>query len=236
VNLYLLCFRLQLTCHLLSATVASLLHSKFSEGDHQTHLFQQACLFRAHVGKCPSPTLQWSVPHVSYGCKPSPLQALCEGATKSTFFSRLIYLQFMWGCTSPPFSGAQGAPPSLLCLLFSCLLFSFFLFVFCFCEVGVSLSRGLCWFIPGVAVRILRATYLLTCWSACLKQVRNWCLAAREPSWFLLVLWCGEDMRGLVVWRCQSFAASWWFFLPSVSPVSQQDFYFKEHTLSASSL
>jgi hypothetical protein len=31
-------------------------------------------------------------------------------------------------------------------------------------------------------------------------------------------------MRGLGVWRCPSFASSWWFFLPGVSPVSLQEF------------
>jgi hypothetical protein len=35
-----------------------------------------------------------------------------------------------------------------------------------FCGVGsISVSRGLCWFISGVAVGIPHAAYLLTCWS-----------------------------------------------------------------------
>jgi hypothetical protein len=38
------------------------------------------------------------------------------------------------------------------------------------------------------------------------------------------------------VWRCLSFASSLWFFLSSMCPASQENFYFKEHTLSASSL
>jgi hypothetical protein len=29
------------------------------------------------------------------------------------------------------------------------------------------------------------------------KQVWSWCLAAREPSWFLSVIWCGEALNGL---------------------------------------
>jgi hypothetical protein len=67
----------------------------------------------------------------------------------------------------PPFSGVLRAPiPSAVCF-FSvlCLLFSFVLFCF-FCGMCVSLSRGLWWFIPGVAVRIWRVAYLLTCWTA----------------------------------------------------------------------
>jgi hypothetical protein len=43
-------------------------------------------------------------------------------------------------------------------------------------------------------------------------------------------------MCGLGVWMCWSFASSWWFFLSGVSLASQENFYFKEHTLSASSL
>jgi hypothetical protein len=37
--------------------------------------------------------------------------------------------------------------------------------------VGVGLSRWLCWSISGVAVGMLPATYLLTCWSVSPKQV-----------------------------------------------------------------
>jgi hypothetical protein len=40
----------------------------------------------------------------------------------------------------------------------------------------------------------------------------------------------------LGVQRCWNFGSSLWFFLPGVSPASQQDFYFKELMLSASSL
>jgi hypothetical protein len=38
------------------------------------------------------------------------------------------------------------------------------------------------------------------------------------------------------VWGCQCFVSSWWLFLPVLSPASQQDFYFTEFMLSASSL
>jgi hypothetical protein len=116
----------------------------------------------------------------------------------------------------------------LLHVLFS----SWFIIQFFFPQVGVRLSRGLCWSIPGVAVGMPHDTYLLTCWSASLKQVRSQCLAAREASWFLHISWHGEAMCGLGVWGCQSFASSWWFFLPGVSPVSQQDFYFTDLYIS----
>jgi hypothetical protein len=66
--------------------------------------------------------------------------------------------------------------------------------------MGVSLSRGLGWFILRIAVGIPRATYLLTCWSASLKQVWSWCLAVQEPSCFFSVTWFGEALYGLGVW------------------------------------
>jgi hypothetical protein len=69
--------------------------------------------------------------------------------------------------------------PSAACSFFSSLFIIHF-----FCRVGVSLFRGLCWVIPGVAVGILRATYLLTCWSVSPKQVWSWHLAVWEPSCF----------------------------------------------------
>jgi hypothetical protein len=78
-------------------------------------------------------------------------------------------------------------------------------------------------FCTGVAIGIPRATYLLICWSASPKQGRSLCLVAWEPFWFLHIMQCGEAICGLGVWGCCSFASSWWFFLPGVSPVSQQD-------------
>jgi hypothetical protein len=57
-----------------------------------------------------------------------------------------------------------------------------------------------------------------------LKQSGSWCLVVREPSWFLHLTWSGDAMHGLGMWRSWSFASSWWFFLPGISPVSLQDF------------
>jgi hypothetical protein len=85
---------------------------------------------------------------------------------------------------------------SILCLLFSSFVFAFF----SFCRAGVSLSRGLCWFIPGVAVEIPHAVYLLTCWSASPKQVWSQHLVAWEPSCFLSTMWHGEVLYGLGIW------------------------------------
>jgi hypothetical protein len=142
------------------------------------------------------------------------------------------------------YSSREGVPPTpalrssgcpalfAVCLFFfsaACLLFSFFFYFFpgwgSVCPGSYAdLSQG-----------VPHAAYLLTWWSASPKQVRSWCLVAQEPSWFLCLTWCGDAMCGLRVWRCQSFASSWWFFLPGISPASLQEFTLGS-MLSASSL
>jgi hypothetical protein len=83
--------------------------------------------------------------------------------------------------------------------------------IFFFCGARVSLSRGICWFIPGVAMGIPRAAYLVTCWSASPKQVWNRYLSTEA----LLFSQCNVTW-GSFVWAvnsgCQSFDSSWWFF------------------------
>jgi hypothetical protein len=172
------------------------------------------------VGRCPSPTLWWSMPHVSHCCKPSPLQAHW-GRWCHSCLLWLACLFTVWvGSASPPLSGTQGTPPSLLYVFFSffsCLFiiqvfFSFFPGRGSICPGGYAdLSQG-----------VLCAPYLLIWWSP--KQVRSWCLAGWEPSWFLHLTWSRDAMCGLGVWRCRSFASSWWFLLPGVSPASLQEF------------
>jgi hypothetical protein len=105
-----------------------------------------------------------------------------------------------------------------------------------FWKVRVNLSIGLCWFIPGVAVGIPCATYLLTCLSASPKQVWSWHLAVWEPSCFLSVTWHGEALYWLGVQGVRVLILLGGFFLLSVAPVSQQNFWFMELTLSASAL
>jgi hypothetical protein len=66
---------------------------------------------------------------------------------------------------APPSSSIVLRAPCPLCSMF--LFISLFIIqVFFLLGGGVSLSRGLCWFIPGVAMEIPCAAYLLTCWSA----------------------------------------------------------------------
>jgi hypothetical protein len=96
--------------------------------------------------------------------------------------------------------------------------------------VGVSLSRVLCCFIPRVAVEVLCATYLLTCWFASPKEIWIWCLAALEPSWFLRVTWCGEALCGLEVWGVRVLLLLGVFFSANCgSSISARFWIFRAH-------
>jgi hypothetical protein len=75
--------------------------------------------------------------------------------------------------------------------------------------------------------------HLLVCWMSP-KQFWSWCLAACEPSCFLSVMWHGEALYGLRVQRVEALILLGAFFLPSVAPASQQNFWFMELMLSAS--
>jgi hypothetical protein len=60
-------------------------------------------------------------------------------------------------------------------------------------------------------------------------------LVARGPSWFLHLMWSGDALHRLEVWRGKTFASSRWPCLQGVSPASLQDFTLWG-SLSASSL
>jgi hypothetical protein len=65
----------------------------------------------------------------------------------------------------------------------SLLIIQFFFF---FVDHGVCLSKGLCWFIPGVAVGILHAAYLLSVGLLDVSQADlDWRLVTWAPSCFL---------------------------------------------------
>jgi hypothetical protein len=123
---------------------------------------------------------------------------------------------------SPPYSRAQGAPPSLLhVLFFSCL---FIIQVFFLLGGGQSVQGAMLIFLKGGCERTACCLFL-TCGSA--KQVRSQHLAAWEPSCFSIFCdtgkLCGEAMCGLVVQRCQHLASSWWVYPVScVSSISRK--------------
>jgi hypothetical protein len=131
--------------------------------------------------------------------------------TTPAFSGWLVCLQFTWRIAPPPLSGAQGALPSLLHV---------FLFIYFFPAVYYSVCFFLLFFPPGWGSVCPwdYADLVQGClWEFCVllsslgglclpKQSGNWHLAAREPSCFLHLMWSGDDMCRLRVWRSQSFS------------------------------
>jgi hypothetical protein len=165
VNVYLI---LQLTCLLLSAICCCRLCLFRVLLDACPFCFLQYTaltafcncslffLFTVRLKECPSPTLQWSMPHFSCCYKPSPLQAHWG---RWHFSGQLVYLQFHEGLPLP--HSLKLREPCPLCYVsfffLSCLFIIQFVFFFLFFPwVGVSLSSRLCWSGPGLFVGILR--------------------------------------------------------------------------------
>jgi hypothetical protein len=182
------------------------------------------CLFKVRVESCLSPLLRWKGLPASYFFWLCSLNVHTE--------SRSLLLSHSPVCSRNPTLFAVC--PFQFLVYYSVVLVVFVCLFVCF--GGVSLSSRLCWFITGVAVGVLCASYLLTCWSVSPKQVWNQCLAVQEPSWFLSVTWCGEALCRLGV-RLSEFCFLFLvgFFLPvwlhRLSKIFDYGF-----TLSASSL
>jgi hypothetical protein len=156
----------------------------------------------------------------------------CWACAAPAFSSQIVCLQFREGFPSPN-PRRSGCPTLFATCLFCCccllVSFSFFPWVGLVCpESYAALAQGcLC-------------EYHVPLSSPCgphLPKLFGHCrlAAAWEPSWFLHLMWSGDAMCRLEVWRGQSFASSRWFFLLGESPVSLQDFTLGD-TLSASSL
>jgi hypothetical protein len=88
-----------------------------------------------------------------------------------------LFTESSWGdqllaLPPSPVHSVHPAPSAACSFSVPCLFFLFF-----FAGRGsvqgsvLGLSRGLCWFIPGLAVGIPHTAYLLTCWSASSKQM-----------------------------------------------------------------
>jgi hypothetical protein len=134
----------------------------------------------------------------------------------------------LWGISPLPLFSTQGALPSLLhvflvVIAYYSVFFSFFPRWELVCPGGYAdLAQGCLW----------EYHILLTppCGPHLPKPSGHCRLAvAREPSWFLCLMWSGDTMRRLEVWRGQSFASSRWFFPVScISSISPR-FYFRRH-------
>jgi hypothetical protein len=148
----------------------------------------------------PLPLLQ-AFPHLVSGRVPQLLPSLAG----------LFIYSSMRDFPSPPLRHS-GHPALFATCLFCCccLLFSFFSFFpgwGLVCPGGYAdLAQGCLW------------EYHVPLSSPCdphlPKPSGRWHLAAAwEPSWFLHLMWSGDAMCGLGMWRSQSFASSWCFFL-----------------------
>jgi hypothetical protein len=144
--------------------------------------------------------------------------------------TRLVYLHFWEGFPSPNLwhSGHPTLfPASLYCSY--CLLLSFSFF---------PRWRSVC---PGGYADLAQACLREYCSTAKLTLSKSsqavWVRASDSLEALLVspLMWIGDALHQLEVWRGQSFVSSWLFCLQGVSPVSLQDFTIRG-TLSASSL
>jgi hypothetical protein len=157
------------------------------------------------------------------GARPSSRQNLSSPPDLFIYSSRKDSL--------PPIFGAQCTPPSLPCV--------FIVFIAYYSVSLFSLGGGrsvqeamLLW------PRVVYGSTMVPLSSPCPHLPKtSGCrlLAAQGPSWFLHLMWSGDALRRLEVWRGQSFASSRCFCLQGVFPASLQDFTIGG-MLSASSL
>jgi hypothetical protein len=152
------------------------------------------------------------------GLPPSPVEF-----SSHLHFYKLFHSWLLGMCHAPAFSSwlvrdfpfpplrCSGCPTLFAMCLFCCycLLFSFSFFPGwgSVCPGGYAdLAQGCLW-----EYHILLSS---PCGPHLSKPSWLWHLVAVwEPSWFLHLMWSGDAMHRLEVWRSQRFASSWWFFL-----------------------
>jgi hypothetical protein len=151
-----------------------------------------------------------------------PLQGCWVEATTPPFSGQLVYLQFCERLPFPP--SLAHRVPHLLCYVSFVVVVYYSVCIFSLFTLGGGQSvQGAMLIWPRVVCGNTTCclAHLVVCFS---RAGRSWCLAAREPSWFLPLTWSRDATHRLGVRRSQNFASSWWFFLQGVSPMSLQDF------------
>jgi hypothetical protein len=212
-------------CHFHKLSCSWLLGSAAAPASHHV------CLqFTWEVGLPSSPVEFSSLCHSHKLSRSWLLGAHPTSATGS--LAHLACLFTVLGRISFPQSSVLRAPQLLSCvsLLFLLLITQFLFFI----QVYVGLSRGLCCSGPGF---VCRSTVVPQSSPGPLLPMPSWSwpLAAQGPSSFLCLMWGGDSLLHLEVWRGQSYAFSQWLCLQNVSPASLQDFTIGG-SLSASSL
>jgi hypothetical protein len=154
-------------------------------------------------GKWVFPPLQCSFPPTATFTRfPAPGCWAC--AATLAFSSQLVYLQFHEGFPLPSLRCSGCVALFATCVLCCyCLLFSFF-----FPEWGLVCPGGYADLAQGCLWEY--CVWLRSPCGPCLPKLSGrWHLAVVwEPSWFLHLMWSGDAMRRLEVWRSQSFASS----------------------------
>jgi hypothetical protein len=127
----------------------------------------------------------------------------------------------------PPLVQLQHFYPLCFVLVFSLL---FIVQFFClFFSGDVSLPRGLCWFIPGVAGGGCSPVWSVECLPGRFGACDWWWW---QPSCVLSWMWHVEALYGLGVQGVKVLILFGALFPPIVGLVSQQCFWFMELTLS----
>jgi hypothetical protein len=144
-------------------------------------------------------------------------------------FPVFVYWKFQWRsapCLSPLLWHTQSTLPPLLHVSFQFLVFYSVFVVVVVCRAWVSLSRGLWWFIPGVAMGIPAMVWI----SQAGLELAS-CGTGALPFSQCIVVW-----RSFVQAGGSGFDSSWWFFSAKCGSSIQQNFWLMELILSASAL
>jgi hypothetical protein len=192
---------------------------------HCTRFLRPACIFTVHVGSGPSP--------LSCGVfLPPPLLQAFPLLVAGQVPPLLLSPANLWGISPPLLFGAQGTPPSLLCVFFVVIAYYSGFFFFFSLGGGQSVQGGYADLAQGCLWEY-RVPLSSPCGPCLPKPSGCCCLAAAwKPSWFLHLLCevrCFAQAGGVEESKFCLFLVV--FPVRCVSSVSPR-FYFRRHTFS----
>jgi hypothetical protein len=194
-------------------------------GEVTLHPLSQAGVFiYSSCGKWVFPALLWSfLPTAAFTSFSTPDCWVCAAA--SAYSGPACLFTVLWGISPPPLFGAQGAPPSLLCVFFVVIAYYsvslFFSGWGSVCPGGYAdLAQGCLW----------KYCIPLSSPCPCLPKLSwHWHLvAAWGSSWFLRLTWSRDAMHRGGVENSKFYLFLVVFPVRCVSSVSPR-FYFRRH-------